>query len=147
MESELWRRIGNRAHSCTLRRQHMEHPERAYADEFVVNDPRKICHRGFCQSARLMGKGWRLVTNPAQAREGGCKECSNCLPYHVITGDIETKMLHMYGCRIAASCTGEYFETVEDAYRAGFSFRGCCVPPGMWEFEERLMRKLDREEE
>ena len=121
---------------------------REHNDEFIVCEYTNTCHRAFCQSARQMGKKWYPVKNPAEASARNAKPCKNCMPDKMLAGDTETMILHMPDCSIPKRqrFQGQYFETVLEAYQHGYEFRGCCAPPGIYEYVERLQTRLDEAE-
>jgi len=122
---------------------------RRYGDEFVINTRTNMCHRAFCQSApQRIGRGWKPVSTPAEARKLGSKECTNCCPYQMLVGDTKTMILHIGKCRIAKTCKSRNFETVEEAYRDGFEFRRCCTPPGVKKnYLSDLVRMIEEEDD
>lgn len=125
-----------------------ETPMRAKDDQFVVNDRTMVCHRAFCQSAKLIGQGWRVADSVRTARDEGFNQCSNCKPFVFLVGDTDLMLLHMGDCRFARTKMSRLFDTVEAAYRSGFESRGgCCNPPGINEYLNRLESKLEQEEE
>lgn len=117
-------------------------------DELVGNTYSHMYHRSFCQSARLMGKGWVFLKNVKDAKSQGFKPCSNCKPDNFLVIPQNSTFIHFGSCaNVKRSKPTKFYETLREAVWAGYEFKCGCNIPGVWEYVKRLEKEKEQEEE